>query len=76
VVNNIGWPAEWNFGRIVRNSLAHGSEIKFYRSSSPPVTWKGLTYSSMNNGQEIIHTDIWPGDIIYLMIDMNTFLTP
>jgi hypothetical protein len=68
------WPTEWKFGRVVRNSLAHDGKISFYKSTAPSVSWRGLTYSADNNGQEIIHTDLWPGDVIYLMIDMNNYL--
>lgn len=68
------WPDVWNFGRVVRNSLSHGSRINFLNPNASPVSWQSLTYMPKDNGKLIFHTDLWPGDIIYLMFDMNSDL--
>lgn len=68
------WPDEWNFGRIVRNALSHGGRINFENPNASPVYWNLLTYMPKDNGRQIIHTDLWPGDMIYLMRDMNSYL--
>lgn len=66
------WPTAWNFGRVVRNAIAHGGTIKFNNLDAPAVSWKGLTYSPSNNKRRIMNTDIWPADLIYLMMDLET----
>ncbi len=72
--NRLNWPDEWNFGRVVRNTLSHGGRINFDNPNALPVYWELLTYMPKDNGRQIIHTDLWPGDIIYLMSDMNSYL--
>jgi len=70
-----GWPDVWNFGRIVRNSMSHRGEITFLSSGASPVSWKGLTYSPSDIGRRILHTDIWPGDLFDLIIEMDSFVS-
>jgi len=71
---NSSWPSAWNFARVVRNAMAHGGAITFLSQTSPPVSWKGLSYSPANNGKNILHTDLWPGDLLDLIRDMDTHL--
>jgi hypothetical protein len=68
------WPADWNFARIVRNSVAHNNEVCFSNSKAAPVAWRGLVYSPTDNGREVLHKDLWPADLIYLMMDLDTHL--
>jgi hypothetical protein len=69
-----GWPAVWNFGRVVRNAMSHGGKVHFTNSGASPVSWKGLTYSPADNGRQILHSDLWPGDIFDLIIEMDSHL--
>ena len=65
------WPMEWNFARVVRNSVAHSGCIYFRSPSASPVSWRGLTYSPSDNGRNVLFDDLWCGDLIYLMMDMD-----
>ncbi|WP_029934542.1 hypothetical protein [Sphingomonas sp. UNC305MFCol5.2] len=69
-----GWPHVWNFGRTVRNAMSHGGKIHFQNPGASPVSWKGLTYSAADNGRQILHSDLWPGDIFDLIIEMDSYL--
>src|SRR5574341_145058 len=66
----IGWPAVWNFGRVVRNAFGHGGRINFRNPNAPSVTWKSLTYSYADNGREIMYQDVAQVEIIVLMEEM------
>jgi hypothetical protein len=68
------WPADWNFGRIVRNSVAHNNEVFFTNPHAAPVTWRGLTYAPADNGRKVLHVDLWHADLIYLMRDLDMHL--
>jgi hypothetical protein len=68
------WPRDWNFGRIVRNSFAHRDEVVMSNPKADPVTWHGLTYSPTDNERKVLHVDLWPADLIYLMMDLDTHL--
>ena len=68
------WPADWNFARVVRNSAAHNNEVFFRNSNEAPVTWHGLTYAPADNGRKVLHVDLWPADLIYLMMELDTHL--
>jgi hypothetical protein len=68
------WPADWNFARIIRNSAAHNNEVVFSNPKAAPVTWHGLTYSPADNGRQVLHVDLWPADLIYLMTDLDALL--
>jgi hypothetical protein len=68
------WPAEWNFGRVVRNALAHGGDVYFNNSATAPVSWRGLTLSPADNAQKLLFGFLGPADIFALIIDMDFFL--
>ena len=66
------WPEIWRFGRIVRNTMAHGGKVDIAQKDSP-ASWRGLSYSSADNGREIVtrEGDLSTGDIFTLMIEMS-----
>jgi hypothetical protein len=68
------WLTDWNFGRVIRNSFAHRDEIVFSSPKAPPVTWRSLTYAPADNGRKVLHVDLWPADLIYLMMDLDTHI--
>lgn len=70
---NTDWPPVWNFARIVRNACAH-SGIHFDKPTMTPVSWRSLTYSPRNNGQQIFIKDLGQVEVIYLMADMEAAL--
>jgi hypothetical protein len=68
------WPADWNFARIVRNSVVHNNEVFFHDLAASPVTWRGLTYAPADNGRKVLPEDLWAADLIYLMMDLDAHL--
>lgn len=66
----VNWPATLNFARVVRNAIAHGS-INIRTPSTPPVVWRGLSYSHADSGRDIFSSDIGPTDLIGLMIEAD-----
>jgi hypothetical protein len=75
-LNGYGWPADWNFAWSVRKAVAHKNEVYFRKQkhAAAPVTWRGLTYAPADNGKKVLHEDLWPADLIYLMMDLDTHL--
>lgn len=65
------WPPVWNFARVVRNAMSHGGVINIQNPNAAPVHWNGLTYAPADNGRRILHTDLWPGDLMDLLIEMD-----
>lgn len=72
---NLSWPSVWNFARVVRNAMSHRGELHFRSSTAPAVSWKGLSYSPKDNGRNILHQDIWPGDLFDLLFEMDSHLS-
>ncbi|MGV1683472.1 hypothetical protein [Sphingopyxis sp. NJF-3] len=68
-----GWPAVWNFARVVRNALSHGGALDIRNATS--VQWRTLAYTQADHGKAVIFTDIWPGDLIMLMHEMDAALS-
>lgn len=65
------WPMTVDFGRLVRNAASHGGRIDQRNPSYRSLTWNGLTYSPADNGKQIIGREIFLGDILTLMIEMD-----
>lgn len=72
--NPQGWSSTWNFGRVVRNAFAHGGVINITSATAPPVTWRGLSYGSSQNGRQLLYQDLTPVELIILMEDMDGHL--
>lgn len=64
-----GWPGSWRFGWVVRNALSHGGKAEIRKDTS--VSWKGLTFTKADHMRPVILVDLWPGDLIMLMKDMQ-----
>lgn len=69
--NTTAWPEEWNFARVVRNSIAHKNAVYFLNTSASPVSWRELTYSPADNGRRVLNGDLWAADLVYLMMDLD-----
>ncbi len=69
--NSLDWPAIWNFGRVIRNSISHGGTIHITKSTLLPVTWHHLSYSPTDHGKEIIGVDFQYADVLVLMFEMS-----
>jgi hypothetical protein len=70
----VSWPDPWDFGRVVRNAMSHGGKINISNATAAPVRWKGLCFSHADNGRQILHTDLWPGDLFNLILEMDAAL--
>lgn len=68
------WPPIWSFGRVVRNAMSHGGKIVFKNQKASAVRWRDLIYSPEDNGRLVLHGDLWPGDIFYLLAEMEEVL--
>lgn len=68
------WPATWNFGRVVRNTLAHKGIINFQNANELPVTWRTLTYGPAQNGRQLLYQDLTAVELILLMEEMDALL--
>lgn len=66
------WPAVWQFARMVRNALSHGNKIHI--NDEKNATWKGLTYSPADNGRTVVNADLFPGDLIVMLREMEDAL--
>jgi len=64
------WPNVWNFGRVIRNSCAHGGEI-YFKPNSKPVKWHNLQYGPLDNRRPVLFNDMGVGDFIALMFEMS-----
>lgn len=65
------WPSVWNFARVVRNAMSHKGIINIKNPNAHAVTWKSLRYSHADNGKAILHVDLWPGDLIDLLVELD-----
>jgi hypothetical protein len=68
------WPPILNFGRAVRNAIAHGGNCDIRGRRAQPVRWYHLTYSSATNGHQIINNDLIFADLLLLMFEMSDSL--
>jgi hypothetical protein len=72
--NPYKWPSVWNFGRIIRNSVAHGGAIYFINPKAAPVKWYDLEYGPTDNGKPVLFNDMAMGDFIALLFEMSNEL--
>ena len=68
------WPPVWNFARVLRNAMSHNGKIAI--KDNTVVGWKGLSYTAADNGREIANYDIFPGDLFYLLREMEAAIPP
>lgn len=66
------WPTVWQFARIVRNALSHGNKINI--TDDKTATWRGLTYSAVENGRTVINGDLFPADLIVMLRELENAL--
>jgi len=73
--NPDAWPSDWNFARVVRNSVAHKNAVFFNNPAASPVSWRGLVYCPADNGRRVMNGDLWAADLICLMMDLDAHLS-
>jgi hypothetical protein len=66
------WPAELSFGRLLRNAFAHGGTIDIRNGAT--ATWRGVSYSTAQNGRHVMYNDLSQSDLTILMLDMDRLL--
>ena len=67
------WPEVLKFARMTRNAFGHGGAIEI-RSRKVSASWRGLTLSYVNHGEQMLYKHIASGDVILLMLDVEDFL--
>ena len=72
-VSVTAWPSVWNFGRTVRNALTHRGVLDIRSPNATPVTWRILTLTHTDNGQELLAPTkfLGVGDLIPLLLEMD-----
>ena len=67
------WPSVWNFGRTVRNALTHRGVLEIRSANAPPVTWRSVSLTHTDNGQELLAPTkfLGVGDLIPLLLEMD-----
>jgi hypothetical protein len=67
------WPCVWNFGRTVRNALTHRGVLEIQSANAPPVSWRNVTLTYADNGQELLTPTkfLGVGDLIPLLLEMD-----
>ena len=67
------WPEVLQFARMTRNAFGHGGTLEI-RSRKASASWRGLTLSYANNGEQMLYNHIASGDVILLMLDVEDLL--
>jgi hypothetical protein len=65
------WPDVLRFGKIVRDAFAHNGLVDVKDQNAPASIWRGLSYGSLQNGQQVLYGDLALADIIVLMEQMD-----
>lgn len=75
-VDKGNWPTVWQFGRVIRNAIAHDGKIFFESRKAPPVHWLTLKYSYSDNNlkRQLLYDEITGVELILLMEDMDSVL--
>jgi len=67
------WAEALKFARMTRNAFGHGGTLDI-RNPNAIATWRGLTLSHANNGEQMLYNHIASGDVILLMLDVEDLL--
>jgi len=67
---NGDWPVAWRMAWVVRNAISHDGNVSYKNPSTLGVTWRGLTISPSNQGQQVLGGLMSTADLLILMIDM------
>ena len=70
-IKRLPWP--WDFARVVRNAIVHGS-ISIQDKKFTPVRWCNLTYGPDDHGRDILGADLNIADLVFLLIHMEGVL--
>ena len=68
------WPEILKFARMTRNSFGHGGILDI-RNPNATASWRGLTLTQANNGEQMLYNHIASGDVVLLMLDVEDMLT-
>ena len=68
------WPEDWRFARVIRGAFAHGGSLSM--QGDRRVSWQNLTYRRRDNDKKPYPSnDLWPGDLIYLLMDLDRHIS-
>ena len=67
------WPETLKFARMTRNAFGHGGTLTI-RNRKASASWRGITLSYANNGEQMLYNHIASGDAILLMLDVEDLI--
>jgi hypothetical protein len=68
------WPEVLKFARMTRNAFGHGGVLDIHNLNAT-ASWRGLTLTHANNGEQMLYNHIASGDVALLMLDVEDMLT-
>lgn len=69
--NTSVWPMTLDFARVIRNAAAHGGRLEIKNANYRAVKWNNLAYKPADTGKRVIGTEIFMGDLLALMIEVD-----
>jgi len=71
------WPDVLNFARQVRNGFSHGGTFEIRNPNASPISWRqwSLTYETSGTVVLFGSESLAPGDIVWLMQDVDNLLS-
>jgi len=72
------WPETWRLAWLLRNAIAHGDKWAIDDKTFPETVWHSSRITTADSGQPWYDpkTFLGGGDVILLMEEMNTLITP
>lgn len=71
MTNTESWPMTVDFARLIRNAASHGGRVDQRNSTYRTLQWKDLSYSAADHGRVILGREIFLGDLLSLMIELD-----
>ena len=62
------WPPTCAFARVIRNCLSHSGAIAIDQGTTGGK-WRKFSYSRADDGRQVLGTEIYAVDLIYLLLD-------
>jgi hypothetical protein len=68
------WASEvFKFAWMTRNAMGHGGTLEI-RDPAASATWRGLTLTRANDGEQMLFNHISGGDLVLLMLDVEDLI--
>lgn len=69
--NTTQWPMTLDFARFIRNAASHGGRLEISSQNYRTVRWHGLAYKPADNRKLVIGHEVFMGDMLALMIEVD-----